>query len=198
MVKKFIFHQNKKVITCLLLNEPFPALRFMEDIEIREANLSDVEALAQLIKENNYSRSKEEFNEWIGNGEFFLLAVSEGKIIGYCCVLKKIPSKYRNIGDIKFKNYDAWGKDAFIHPQYRGTNIYPILAVEVLKCAAAAGFRRIFGTIAYDNFSSRSSHRKLGCKEIKEISLYRILFFKRQRFKSLIKNREYAQENRCE
>lgn len=192
VVKKFIFRLDRKVITCLLLREPLPVLRSMEEMEIREANLSDVEDLSQLVKENNYSRSEKEFDEWIKKGEFFLLAVSEGKIIGYCCVLKKIPSKYRNIGDIKFKNNDAWGKDAFIHPQYRGTNVYPVLAIEVLKSAAAARFQRVFGAITCNNFSSRSSHQKLGCKEIKEISLCKILFYKRLKIKSLTEKGKYA------
>ena len=176
--RKFVFHREKHVLTCLSLAEPLPVLQPLQNIAFRKASLADRGELIQLIKEERYSQVKKEFHKWIKKDYFFLLAIAEDKIMGYCCVSKDIPSKYRAIKGINFKDDDAWGQDAFVHPRYRGNNVYPVLAIEALKSAAAAGYRRIYGEMTSSNFSSRCAHQKIGCKEIREITLSKILFFK--------------------
>ncbi len=185
-VRTFIFHRHQRVVTCLSLEEPLPEIQPLQNITIRKATLADVGELHQLVADHNWPRTRDELSEWIAKGYPFFVALGEDKIIGYVCISLGIPSGHPILDKaINSQDGDAWGADAFVMPAYRGKRIYAALASATCKCTAAAGYRRVFGTISSHNSSSRSAHQKIGCKEIKEITSCRVLFFRRTSIKSL-------------
>lgn len=192
-IRRFIFRWEKKVVTCISLAEPLPAVQSLQDITIRKATLTDVDELHKLIAGDNWPHYRKEIGDWIAKGYPVLLSLAGDKIVGYVCISYEFPPKHPLFGKvINLQDADAFGADAFVLPAYRGKNIYPVLVSEALKCTAGAGYQRVLGEIFLTNLASRSSHQKIGCKEMKEIKFIKILFFKRISVKSLIEEREDA------
>lgn len=189
-VRRFVFDKDKQILLSLSLEDSSPEIQPLLNITIRKATLADVGELHQSIVKHNYWRSKKQLSEWIAKGYPVFVAIAEDKIVGYACVSLEViwrePIFIREIiKAINFKEDDAWGADAFVLPTYQGSRIYPALAIEIMKCAKAAGYRRILGTVSPNNLSARSAHKKLGFKQMKEITLFKMLFFKRTNIKSL-------------
>lgn len=188
--KGFVFRRDKEILLSLSLEDPIPEIQPLHTITIRKATLADVGELHQSIIKHNWWRSKKQLSEWIAKGYPFFLAIAEDKIVGYACVSLEVSLRdptfiKETIKAINFKDDDAWGADAFVLPTHQGSRIYPALAIETMKCAKAAGYRRILATVSPNNFSARSAHKKIGYKETKEITFSRMLFFKRTNIKSL-------------
>lgn len=185
-VTMFIFHRYQQILLCLSLEDPIPEIQPPPNIAIRKATLADVAELHRCAIGNNWSRSKQQLSKWIAKGYPFFVAVAEDRIIGYACVSLEVPRRHPILGKaISFTDDDAWGADAFVIPTYRGSMIWPAVAIETMKCARALGYRRILSTTPPHNSSSRSAHKKIGYEEITEISSWRILFFGRMNVKSL-------------
>jgi GNAT superfamily N-acetyltransferase len=189
-VKRFVFRRDKEILLSLSLEDPIPEIQPLHLITIRKAILADVGELHQSTMEHNWWRSKKQISEWIAKGYPFFLAIAEDKIVGYACVSLEVslrdPTFIKEIiKAIHFEDDDAWGADAFVLPTHQGSRIYPALATETMKCAKAAGYRRILATVSPNNFPARSAHKKIGYKETKEITLSKIFFFKRTKIKSL-------------
>lgn len=184
--RKIIFEHQKVILITLSLEDPIPEAQSPYNMTIRRAALSDVKELYQLVKDNNYHRTKKEFSEWIKKGYVFFLAIVENRIVGYRCSSYGVESIHRHFRKaIKLKQDDAWGKDIFVHPSYRGKMISSVLGNKVLNCMKDRGYHRTFGFTTPDNLSMRSVGKKGGFKEIKEITYFRVLLFSWKRIKSL-------------
>ena len=190
-VRRFIFYRYKQFVMALSLEDPIPEIQCSRDITIRMATLADVDELYQSITKHkewpsDWLRTRKQLSEWIAKGYPFFLAAAEDKTIGYTCVLLEVPSRHPILGkSIDFKDGDAWGGDAFVLSRYRGRRIFPALAVEAMKCAKAAGYRRILADVSPNNSAARSAHRKIGYTDMKLVTSARILFYKRTNVKSL-------------
>jgi GNAT superfamily N-acetyltransferase len=189
--KKFIFDGEKHILVVVSLDDTVPEIQPLYDITVREASLDDFDEMQQTFREyNRWWLNKENFSKYTSKGHSFLLAIADGKIVGYSFVSSDIVSRNPALiaSVIKagnFKDEDAWGAEAFVLPSYRGKKIYPTLGIETLRWAKRSGFRRILGYVSPVNPSARAAHKKLGGKEIKEVTIYRILFFTRTKIKPL-------------
>jgi len=170
--------KEEAVITCTSLDQELPTLLVPEHITFRRATSADLPTLLDLATQNEWTPKKRECRRWLESGDFVLLAFSHGQPIGYCCVTKGIHPDGRVLKGMDFDDRDGWGRDAFVLRSHRGCNIYPLLALELLKSARADGYRRVFGRINLNNTASRSAHRKIGAEEIRAISLYKIRVFR--------------------
>lgn len=173
-IRRFVFSRQRFILQFLSLENPVPEIRLGENVVIRKANLSDVRELRQVTEEYNLMRSAKVLSKRIRKGCFFVATV-EGKIVGYACVVLEFPGGLIT-KPINSKDDDAWGSDGFALPPYRGNKIFPALGIETMKCAKGAGYRRIFSTVSSNNFSARSAFKKMGYKEIKEVTFFRVLF----------------------
>lgn len=186
IIKKYIFHYCQDILLSLSLRDPIPDIKPLNNIKVRKATAADVEDLCQIIKEYKLSRSRKEISDWIDKGYFFLLAISDNNIVGYACSSIEASAISPDIRKyINFKKDCLWGKDAFVHPFYRGNRIYPALGVETMKWAKRAGFKWILGTVSPQNESAKLAHKKLGFKEIKKFISIKIFFYKRVIIKPL-------------
>lgn len=186
ITRKTIFQSRKNILVSRSLENPIPEEHSPYNPTIRRATLSDVEELYNLVKSNNYSRIKKEFSEWIKKGYAFFIAIVDGKIVGYRCSsygIESISPTFQKI--IQLKDNDAWGKDVFVHPSYRGSRISSVLASKTHNCMRDAGYRQLLAYISPDNFTMRSATREMGFKELKEITFYRVLLFKWMKIKTL-------------
>jgi GNAT superfamily N-acetyltransferase len=173
-----IFYREEGSIFQSCLLEQIPEIEYSPDILIRRATLADVDELYQLVREHNYSRTKEDYSEWITRGDFLLVAIAENRIVGYFCESREVAPRYRTVKGINFKNDDVWGRDAFVRPEYRRQNIFFALGVEIMKCSRAAGYRRELSTVSPNDISARLAHRKRGCKDVGRVICYKFLFFR--------------------
>lgn len=186
IARKTIFQHKKYILISRSLENPIPEEHSPYNPAIRRATLSDVEELYKLVKTNGYSRTKQEFSEWIKKGYAFFIAIVDGKIVGYRCGSYRIESislPFQKV--IQLEDDDVWGKDVFVHPLYRGSRISSVLASKTHNFIRDAGYRRILAFISPDNIAMRSATREMGYKELKEIIFYRVLFFKGMKIKTL-------------
>jgi len=192
--KRFIFRNEKEILLSLSLEDPLPEIQPLHRISIRKATLEDVEELSKY-----WWRSKKQLYEWIKRGYPFFLAIEGDKIIGYTSISLELPERDPIFIEainkaVGLRDDDVWGTGAFVHPAYRGRNIYPALGVEVMKYTRQAGYRRVLATLSSNNSSSRIANKKIGYKEIREITFFRILFFRRTRIRSLNHNDQYGSD----
>lgn len=189
-IKKYFFRHEHRFITCRLVEDPIPEIQPPHNIIIRKATLADLNEISQLIYGDKRPHYKKEIPDWIAKGYPIYVALDGERIVGYGCVVLEPPLN-RSILDeaVHFQENDAWGADAFVHPAYRGKNIYPALMAEQNKCLITAGYKRIIGEVVSNNLSSRSSLNKIGAKIIKEMTYTNFLFFRMLRVKSLEKRR---------
>ena len=194
-IKRFVFLHMKRIVLFLLLEDPIPQPKaygkFLEAVTIRKGTLADVEELHQMMKEHNYWRSVRELRQWMEKGCFLLVAIHKDKIIGYACVCPEIPSSHSIFSKtIRLRPRDAYGVHAFVVPAYRGKRVYHSLGLEVIRNLRAAGYRRVLATVHPLNRAARSSHRRLGMKEVAEIEILKVLFFARIKVLWLRENAE--------
>lgn len=192
-VKKLVLQHDKYILLSLSLEDPIPEIQPLHNITIRKAALADVRGLHQSMTKHNWWRSKKRLSEWIAKDYPFFLAIAEDKIVGCACVALDAPGRDPALlKAVNFKDDDAWGEDAFVLPTYRGNRICPALLTETMKWAKAAGYRRIFTVTSPDNLSSKACQKKVGYKEIKEVTFFRILLFKRTNIKEPVTKEESA------
>lgn len=186
----FIFRKEKKIIAPFYLDRPFLNIQTPEGINIRDALIDDVERIQEIFVGSHWFRSKDRLYQWISGGDLVLVAEEDGQIIGYMAGTLKIQLRDRLLfeGVSKAMNInedDCWGGEAFVLKSYRGKHIYPALGIAFAQRAKQAGKRRILGSISSNNHASRAAHRRFGCIEKCELTIWRILFLKGSRFKAL-------------
>ena len=186
----FIFRKEKKIIAPFYLDRPFLDIQPPEGINIRDALIDDVNKIQDIFVGSHWYRSKDRLYQWISDGEPVLVAEDNGQIIGYMAGTLKIQLRDRLLleGVTKAMNVnenDCWGGDAFVLKSYRGKHIYPALGIAFAQRAKQAGKRRILGSISLNNHASRAAHRRFGCIEECELSIWRILFLKGSRSKAV-------------
>lgn len=187
-IKRVVYDHRKDIYLSLSLEDPIPDIKPLGDIRIRRATLADYGELICIISIHRYPRRGMQIKRWIENKECFFVALVNKRIIGYTCVSFKIPKMNPNlIKVLDLKDDDAWGSDALVVPRHRARAVYPALAIEAMKCAKAAGYRRILCQALSDNYPARSSHKRIGLKEIYEIDFLRILLFNRTNIKSPVR-----------
>jgi len=181
-IKGFVFLHMKRIVLSLSLEDPIPQpkayQRFLRSITIRKATLADIAELHRVMKQHKCWRSVRELREWMKKDCFLFIAIHKGKIVGYTCVCAEIPSSHSIFSKtIRLRPRDAYGVHAFVVPAYRGKMVYHALMMEICRCARAAGYRRILATVDPLNRAARSSHRRVGMKEIAELTVLKVLFF---------------------
>jgi GNAT superfamily N-acetyltransferase len=160
-----LFFYKKEVVGCLSVLDPVFFACPKISVTIRAAENSDIPELEILT--TNYK--KRDFLQWINDKFIFCIAQlnnPDKKIIGYVCVCPANKSKHKLASILKLKDTDYWAVDAYIHPAYRGKGINSAIASGVLSQAKKEGYRRGYGTIAFNNISSRRSYSIIGEKEI--------------------------------
>ncbi len=183
-LKKYVFLHMRRIILSLCLEEPIPQPKahgkFLDTVTIRKGTLADARELHQMMKRHNFWRSMLELREWIEKGCFLFIAIHKGKIVGYACGCPEIPSRHSIFTKaISLGPDDAYGVHAFVVPVYRGRALYHALALETLRWIRAAGYRRLVATVDPLNRAARSSHRRLGMKEMAEVEILKVFFFTR-------------------
>jgi GNAT superfamily N-acetyltransferase len=192
--RKYVFERNTEILLSQSIQESFQPFPCPPEITIRKAELSDVEKLCQIIEKHHWSTTRKELTDWITKGYPVYVALRENKIIGYTCALLELDSlnrKYLKL--IHPRQDDAWGRDAFVLPEYRGAQIYQALSTITIKALKDKGYRRVLATVFANNPSGRTAHKKLGQKEVKEIHTWRIFFYKRVKMKPLKENLKNGQ-----
>ncbi|MFH0962989.1 MAG: GNAT family N-acetyltransferase [Planctomycetota bacterium] len=181
-VRRFLFRCEKQVLTVRYPTGEHPRIDTPADIGIRKATMEDIDELFRAVSSSNWPRTRRQFADWISKGGPFLVAIIGGKIAGYSCVLLDFASHdplliRAMLTAVTLHRTDAWGRDAFVLPTYRGHQVYPALGIAMLRLARDMGIRRIFSTIASENAGSRSAHKKIGCTELGELTFRRFLCF---------------------
>jgi GNAT superfamily N-acetyltransferase len=152
--------------------------------------MNDIESIRDALVEAGWDRSISRICHWLANGDPFIVAEHDGRIIAYAILSLKVFIRDQLLlqsiqNAIEIKKGDGWGTDALVRPSYRGKNLYPSLATELLKQGKKAGVLRVLGAVDVKNRSSRAAHRRLGCHEICEVSYWQFLFFRGTRHKLL-------------
>lgn len=186
----FIFRKEKKIIAPFYLDRPFLDIKTPEGINIRDAVMDDVDRIQDIIVGSPWYRSKDRLRQWISDGELVLVAEDDGQIIGYMAGTLAIQLRDRLLLDgvtkaMNVNENDCWGGDAFVLNSYRGKHIYPALGIAFAQRAKQAGKRRILGSISLNNHASRAAHRRFGCIEECELTIWRILFLKGSHSKAI-------------
>lgn len=188
--KHLVYRHETQIITSRPLNEPILEIAPPTNIFFRSASINDIEMIRDALAEANWHRSVSRLRYWITNGDPFIVAEHDGLLIGYAVLSLKVFLRDRLLlrsiqNAIDIRSDDAWGADAFVRPSYRGKNIYPALAIELFKKGKKARVHRVLGAITVNNNSSRAAHKRLGCREICEVSFWRFLFFSGMRYRIL-------------
>ena len=183
-VKRYVFRHDTEILAVRSMLGPVPEIQPTRDVAIREATLDDVAELFAVASAHRWKRTRRLLSDWIVGGNPFLVAVSDGEIVGYACITlgfsSRDPLLLEGIGRaLDIGPGDAWVADAFILPSHRGNRIYPALGSRLLRQARDAGVRRVVATILADNGLSRSAHRKIGVDEIGTLTFRRMLFWKK-------------------
>jgi GNAT superfamily N-acetyltransferase len=211
-LKNSLFFYNKEVVGCLSVLDPIPCAHPKISVTIRTAEISDVPELKLLTA----GYKKRDFLQWIKEKYIFHIAQLndsaspipddgelhadsptfqqpsgfDKKIIGYVCVCPANKYKHKLVSMLKLKDTDYWAVDAYIHPTYRGKGINSAIAYEFLAQARREGFKRGYGTILFNNNSSRRSYASIGEKEIGVFTTITILGLT---YYSLKKNKGYEE-----
>jgi len=183
-LKKYVFLHMRCIVFFRLLDDPIPQAKayakFLDTVTIRKGTLADARELHRMMKEHNYWRSVRELREWMEKGDSLLIAIHKGEIIGYACACSEIPSRHSILRRaIKLGPDDAYAVHAFVAPAYRGKVVYHALGVEMNRYVRSAGYRRVLATVHPLNRAARSSHRRLGMKEVAEVEILKVFFFTR-------------------
>ena len=186
----FIFRKEKKIIAPFYLDRPFLDIQPPEGINIRDASMDDVDRIQDIFAGSSWHRSKERLCQWIYDGEPVLVAEDRRKIIGYMAGTLTIQLRDRLLFEgvrkaMNVNQHDCWGGDAFVLKSYRGRHIYPALGIAFAKRAKRAGKHRILGSISFNSHASRAAHRRFGCIEECELTIWRILFLKGSRSRAV-------------
>lgn len=163
---------EKVVITYCPLTKPILDMTPGIPMVMKKACEEDLDELKELADRYDDWRLYD-FLEWLRRGDAFILAIHNGKIIGYACAGHR-----DNIlgGAIKLKKDDAAGLAAFVPPEYRGRRIGPCLDVAVSEHLKRQGYRRVVGWVGLSNYSARKAHMRAGVAEhITTISVFQIL-----------------------
>lgn len=180
LTRRFLYRDDRRYITERRLDEPIPEVFPLDGVALRQATAQDVEALHAAIVENGWWRRRSELSEWIRRGYPFSVAIGDGRLLGYACVAFEPTCRDALLRRaVRLKDGDAWGADAFVIRQVRGRGLYTALGACVLKRARELGYRRVLSSVPADDLAVRSAHRKTGVREIREIAMFRLLFYTR-------------------
>lgn len=126
-------------------------------------------------REETWLFNPREIEVGLKNNHYFPTVRYKGNIIG--CAKVGMSRVY--IADFeRIINFPAdmiFIYDTFVLPEYRGRGIAPYLISEIMKFAAAKGFRRIRCHIPDWNKASINAYTKIGFKKIKNIRCMRIM-----------------------
>jgi len=143
----------------------------LKDFVFRKAFSKDLEKLKE-IKPNT-----ELFKKWLENESLFIIALKNNKIVGYTCV-EFYPQKPID-RVLKLQQNEAWGRDAFILPEYRNKGIYSIMFSLVTNLAKEKNLSKIYGSVDVKNLKSLKIHKKFGSKVIGRYIYLKLLVFEK-------------------
>ncbi|MBI3871171.1 MAG: GNAT family N-acetyltransferase [Verrucomicrobia bacterium] len=180
----FLYRNETRIIASVPTTSPGPDERCSEDIRIRSADLKDLEPLHELLLGSEGRVSITRVRERLSSGCSYVVALHEGRIVGYAVASPFELLRDRMLTRAIFKAVQISASDrlvanAFIHPSYRGKRVFPSLHRSLQELVSRTGVRRLLSVFKKDNQASRASHRRIGYQEICEVRLWRLLFLER-------------------
>lgn len=135
------------------------------DISFEEITLSNYKQVASIRPGNFYIK---DFKKMLILGDKGVFASLNGRLVGYGW-LKQEPTK-----DYFFEIKAAYLCRFFVHPDYRGKNIYPTIILHLLSILKNKGIEKAYLAVEHTNNASLRGIRKVGFDFIKEFPFIRI------------------------
>ena len=149
-------------------------------VNVRLAGDSDISGLDRFEKFRGGKAC-----ERLKAGDLCFIAEKNGKIVSYAWVCFREGYVAELERKIRVNSNSAYGYDEYTDPDYRGKGILPTVLLSVSDYLFRNGIKEIYELVAFNNFPSLRSHRKIGAQGIGEVTLSRSFKLRRYRCKGV-------------
>jgi ribosomal protein S18 acetylase RimI-like enzyme len=142
------------------LDEPIPEKSPKLEVEIRQATISDLPKLKEIVDEEKYDRFKRRFQK----GKICFIAIYKEKVAAFAWI--SIDNEFEpNLQvEIKLEEKEAYLFDAYVVPEYRNHRLYPALGDTSLRYLRSQGYKNVLFFVGNSNKYSLKSVRSSGFK----------------------------------